>query len=204
MASTKTRDPHQIEVPDEIFTERLILRAPRAGDGTEVNHAVRESLDHLKQWMEWATHVPSIAETEALQHQALNDFMARRQFSFNTYIRPSGTFIGTPALYNIDWSVPKLEIGYWLRAGWEGRGLMTEAVRALIDLAFNTLGMERVEIRSDPRNARSTAIPNRLGFALEGVLRNEKRTPLGTLRDTAVYALVRDSMKLRPANGVSA
>ena len=179
-----------LDVPDRLTTERLLLRAARAGDGVEVNQAIHDSFERLRQWMHWATYRPEAEETEAFERQAEADFLCRSQFTFNAFLRDAGPFIGSIALFNIDWSVPKLEIGYWLRTGYEGRGLMTEAVAALVDLAFATLAMHRVEIRCDPRNQRSAAIPERLGFALEGVLRNEKRTPQGTLRDTAVYARI--------------
>jgi RimJ/RimL family protein N-acetyltransferase len=82
-----------------------------------------------------------------------------------------------------------MAIGYWCRTACVGQGYVTEAVRVLAALAFDTLGAQRVEIRCDVRNARSRAVAERAGFAQEGVQRNEGRTPLGELRDTVVYAL---------------
>lgn len=179
------------DVPATLATERLILRAPHPGDAVEVNRAVRESFERLREWMDWATHLPSLEETEAVHERARAAFAERRELSYSLFLRDGGAFVGKAAIARIDWSVPKAEIGYWLRTRYEGRGLMTEAVAALVDLAFDTLRMRRVEIRCDPRNRRSAAIAERLGFVLEGVLRNERRGPHGGLRDTAVYAIVR-------------
>jgi ribosomal-protein-serine acetyltransferase len=185
----------QRSVPDAVTTERLILRTPTVESAPDVNEAVRESFTQLHQWMHWATQISTLEETAALLGEARADYLSGSGFSFITHLRADGAFIGIPALFNIDWTVPKLEIGYWLRTGFEGRGLMTEAVRALVDLACQTLEMRRIEIRTDPCNKSSAAIPERLGFVLEGILRSEQRNPQGDLRDTSVYALTHQPHK---------
>ena len=105
--------------------------------------------------------------------------------------RASGVFAGGSGLHRIDWSVPRFEIGYWVRARFLGRGYATEAVRAIAERVFGDLGARRVEIRMHAANERSVRVAERAGFALEAVLRNEQRHLDGTLRDTRVYALVR-------------
>jgi ribosomal-protein-serine acetyltransferase len=81
------------------------------------------------------------------------------------------------------------EIGYWIRSEFEGRGLVTRACEALIDFAFDDLGMHRIVIRAGVENSRSRAIPERLGFALEGVLREDGHGSAG-FHDLAVYGLL--------------
>jgi len=87
--------------------------------------------------------------------------------------------------------VPSFETGYWVRSSRARRGYVTEAVRAISDAAFATLGAARVEIRCHDRNERSWRVAERAGFTLEGVLRSERRHLDGSLRDTRVYARVR-------------
>ncbi len=68
---------------------------------------------------------------------------------------------------------------------------MTEAVQGITRFAFRELHARRVEIRCDARNRKSRAIPERLGFTLEGILKNDDLSADGTqLRDTCVYAKI--------------
>ncbi len=102
-----------------------------------------------------------------------------------------GTLIGGTGLHRIAWDVPRFEIGYWRRSGWEGRGLIVEAVRALARVAFEVLSARRVEIRMDARNERSVRVAERAGFTFEGVLRQDALDVAGHGRDTRVYSRVR-------------
>ena len=109
-------------------------------------------------------------------------------------------------MHRIDWSVPRFEIGYWRRSGEQGRGVVSEAVRALARFAFDQLGARRVEIRMSSDNARSRAVAERCGFTLEGVLRQDSLDVRGRPRDTVVYARVRgvEEPALRASRGGAA
>ena len=102
-----------------------------------------------------------------------------------------GELVGGTGLHRIDWTVRKFEIGYWRKTGCEGRGFMTEAVRAMARMAFDALGARRVEIRMDDRNVASWRLAERAGFTLEALLRFDSLTPAGEPRSTRIYARVR-------------
>ena len=181
--------PLLVEVPEELGTARLLLRPPRAGDGSMVNEAVVESIESLRPWMPWADPTPTVEQSEIWCRDGRAAFLARARLPWIMLERHSGAFVGSAGMPRLDWKVPRFEIGYWVRRRFEGQGFVTEAVAALTDLAFGALAARRVEIRVDPRNERSWRVPERLGFVLEGVLRNDERAPDGTLRDTRVYAV---------------
>jgi RimJ/RimL family protein N-acetyltransferase len=181
-------DPLLLDLPNEIVTQRLVLRPPRAGDGAAMNEAIAETLEALQRWMPWATPAPTPDQTEAWCCNSGADFVARRQLPMLFFLRDGGAFVGSSGMPRLDWEVPRFEIGYWVRRRLEGQGYVTEAVGALTRFAFETLGAQRVEIRADERNERSWRVAERLGYRLEGVLRNENRDACG-LRDTRVYAL---------------
>ncbi len=98
--------------------------------------------------------------------------------------------VGSSGLHRINWDIPKFEIGYWCRKRFQGQGYITESTAAITKFAFETLGAKRVEIRCDPKNIRSRRIPERLGFELEGILRNDQLSPSGELRDTMIFAKI--------------
>lgn len=184
-------DRVRIDVPEEFESERLLIRAPRPGDGLELNAAIRESFDDLTQWMPWADHVPEVAETEANVCAAYESYKARTDLRLHLFLKITGVLIGSSGLHRIDWDVPKFEIGYWVRSSYAGQGYITEAVNAIAEFAFGQLGARRVSICMDSRNTRSRMVAERAGFEYEGTLRNDVREPDGRLRDTLVYSKIR-------------
>jgi ribosomal-protein-serine acetyltransferase len=81
------------------------------------------------------------------------------------------------------------EVGYWLDAGFEGRGLVTRAVMAVLDHAFGPLGLHRVELQALTTNTRSRSVAQRLGFTQEDVLREAAAFP-DERRDVVLYGLL--------------
>jgi RimJ/RimL family protein N-acetyltransferase len=174
-------------IPQRFQTERLVLVAPRRGDGQEVSQAVRESFRDLHRWMPWAKQRPTMEETESFCRKAARDIAARQEFPFLLRLRNGDVLVGAAGLVRGDWSVPKFEIGYWLRTKFIGHGYATEAAKALTRFARRHLCVRRLEIRIDPRNARSAAVARRAGFILEAALCQDARDNRGRLRDTQVF-----------------
>src|SRR5829696_7597457 len=116
---------------------------------------------------------------------------------FQTAIVCEGRIVGAVGFRGVDWENRSTSIGYWLDAGHQGRGIMTRAVRALIDHALRDWGLNRVEIRAAPDNRRSRAIPERLGFRQEGLLSEAERVGDRYL-DSVVYAILASAWPLAP------
>ena len=91
--------------------------------------------------------------------------------------------------HRVDWVNRATSIGYWIGAASQGRGIVTEAVRALTSYAFDVWELNRVEIRAATGNGRSAAIPLRLGFVEEGVARQSERHG-DSFKDLAVYSML--------------
>lgn len=177
-------------LPESLESERLLLRCPRAGDARAVLAAIHETFEDLHAWLPWAEQMPTLADQRAHVRESRRRFEAREEFTLYLFEREGGAFVGGSGLHRIDWSVPRFELGYWVRASRHGLGYAREAASALAAAAFEHLGAARVEIRADPENARSRRVAEAAGFELEGILRREGRH-LGSLRDTAVYARIR-------------
>ncbi len=179
------------EIPDSFDSARLTLRSPRPGDGAEVNAAVRDSIAELRPWMQWAQQMSSIEDNEIYAREAHIRFLKREDLPLLLFLKGTNTLVGSSGLHRINWAVPKMEIGYWVRTPYAGQGYITEAVAAITEWSFITLNANRVEIRCDARNARSAAVARRSGFRLEGTLRCEDRCPMtNELRDTLIFARI--------------
>ncbi len=181
--------PMLLEIPDSFQTERLIIRAPRAGDGAAVNEAVRESLAHLRPWMPWADHEPTVDESEESVRRGAARWILREDLWLLLFRKSDGMYVGGSGLHRMNWSIPSFEIGYWVRKSLEGQGYVSEAVAGITDIAFMAISAERVEIRCDTRNERSAAVARRAGYSLEATLHHDARNTDGELRDSYVFGM---------------
>jgi ribosomal-protein-serine acetyltransferase len=184
--------PILLDFPDQIETERLILRAPRTGDGQAVNAAVIESHERLQAWLPSTDDLQTVAENEERLRRQAAKWLLREELWMLLFRKSDGLFVGKGGLHHIDWSVPSFEVGYWVRQSVEGQGYITEAVRGITDFAFGVLMAERVEIRCDPRNERSAAVARRAGYAEEGIIRNDMRERDDSLSSSQVFGMIRE------------
>lgn len=178
------------DFPEEIRTERLLIRAPRPGDGAAVYAAVRDSLPELRQWMPWAAgDLPDETHYEIRVREQRAKFLLREDLWLLIFLKGTNTLAGCSGLHRINWDVPCFEIGYWVRTPFRGNGYITEAVVGIAGFAFDVLEARRVEIRCDALNERSAAVARRAGFEHEATLHNHDRHHLtGLLRDTLIFA----------------
>lgn len=195
-------EPILLDFPDSFETERLLIRAPRAGDGQAMNAAIAESIDNLKRWlpMAWTQNIQTVAETEELVRRWAALWVSREDLRLGLFRKTDGLYVGGCGLHRIDWSVMRFEIGYWIRASLEGQGFIREAVASVTAFAFDILGAERIELRCDRLNERSVAVARRAGYVMEGHLRkNNIIADNSDVRDTLVFSMLRqDYLKIEP------
>lgn len=141
-------------------------------------------------WNAWYTSVPRPDAMAAEIDRRLGLLDAGAMVPF-TVLNTAGSPVGMTTFCNLDPTVPLAEIGYtWYGTSAHRTGLNTEAKLLLLTHAFEAWGCARVEFRTHRLNTRSRRAIERLGAQLEGVLRQHKRMPDGTLRDTVVYAIL--------------
>lgn len=177
-----------VVIPMEIHTERLLLRAPQAGEGQAVFEAVRESAAEMQSWIDWVDDWHSPERVEEIAYRCRVWFYNQETFTWRVYLRETGRFIGTVELHSIDWDIPRAEVGYWQRTSAAGHGLMTEAVDKITTLALTEWGFKRLQALCDARNTRAICLAERVGFVREGVLRSYEHDAAGELCDILVLA----------------
>ncbi len=176
-------------VPTRLETERLIIRCPELSDVPFDFQAIKESLNELKPWMPWANDDYTIETCEEAIRGAIARFLTKEDFRMLFFDKGTKRLIGSTGFHRINWKVPRFEIGYWCRTSETGKGYVTEVVRALSKLAFETLNAARVEICCDDLNVKSAAVAERCGYTLEGIMKNDERNTKGELCSTRIYAL---------------
>ncbi len=190
-------DPLLIELPQALVGDRVVVRPWRAGDGPALYEATQESLEHIAPWLPWGPVHDSPESSEKFVRRWSARWDLREDLPMGIWNKSSGRFLGGCGLHRIDWDVRSFEIGYWVRVSQTGHGYITEAVRLLTTLCFDSLNANRVFIRVVVENERSKAIPKRLGFVEEGILRNSIADPEGNPRNIQVFALTPEDWKNR-------
>jgi len=162
------------------------LRLLERSDARELHALIQANHAHLDRWMAWSPS-QTLAQTRQFIEQT------RKQLAdgngFQAAIVRGGRIVGMVGFHGVDWSNRNTSIGYWLAQSAQGRGTMTAAVRALLELAFGQWRLNRVEIRLDVENERSRALAERLRFQREGTLR-QAMLLAGAFRDDVVYSLL--------------
>ena len=155
--------------PEWIETERLVLRRELSNDAVAIADAIARNRTRLLPWMGWATdEAAQVATQIARISEAGEQWDAGEMFDYGIFDRVDGLFMGKIGLHRrIGPHV--MELGYWLDTGAEGRGVITEATARLVREALDMDGISRVEIHCDEANARSRAVPERLGFVLDRI-----------------------------------
>jgi [ribosomal protein S5]-alanine N-acetyltransferase len=185
MPDRATRDQPVRDQP-ALETPRLVLRPFVAADAAAVQalagaRAVAETTLHIphpypdgaaESWI--ATHAPAWAAGTLATYAVVD--------------AADGTLRGAVGL-TIAPAHARAELGYWIGVPWWGRGLATEAARALVDFGFARLALHRVQARHLTRNPASGRVMQKLGMRFEGVQREAMRKA-GRFEDTAMYAVL--------------
>lgn len=188
--------PILIDFPDVIETHRLSIRPCKPGDGLVVHEAIKTSIKTLADWMPFAQKEQTIEEIEEGIRESYAQFILRKDFRLHIYKKETGEFAGSTGFHRMNWNTGSVEIGYWGVSTHGRNGYITEAVKELTRFAFEHFAANRVEIRCDELNMSSRRIPERLGYAMEGILRHNSLSADGKeLRNTCVYSVLKDEWK---------
>lgn len=164
-------------------TELKLLEPRHASELFVLIHRNRE---HLREWLPFPDQTKSVEDSQRFIEGRIKALARGRGLTLGIWHQ--GQLAGLVSVRLHPFS-RRGEIGYWL--GWEfqGKGLITQACRALIEYAFEELNLHRVEIHCASRNRRSRAVPERLGFRKEAVLREACWTAQG-MDDLVIYGLL--------------
>ena len=168
--------------------EQIELALLEKRHATRVFELTDSSRDYLKQWLPWVDFTQTVADSEKFIDTARKQYFDNNGFQLGIVYNKE--IVGLIGLHWIDWGNKRTSIGYWLGEGYQGNGIMTRAVQGLTTYCFEELGLNRIDIRVVPTNHKSRAIPERLGYKLEGIQRQYEILN-GEFFDHNMYGIVK-------------
>ncbi len=178
--------------PSEYQSGSLTIRAYRPGDGAALQAASVSSYEHLRPWMPWASRDQTVEQSEAHCRRFLGAYLQNQDYALGIWL---GDELAGGTGFHLRGRAHTsgyAEIGMWISAAQAGRGLGTQALRAMLVWGFSDAwGWERLEWRCDTRNLASARVAEKNGLALEGTLRGDARDVAGELRDTHIFGMLR-------------
>jgi RimJ/RimL family protein N-acetyltransferase len=176
---------------DVILEDEIVLLRPL--QATDIDNLLNISINEPETWEYSLVRANGKENLENYIQIALKARENKTEFPFIVFDKKTGKYAGSTRFYDINLAFKTLQLGYtWYGKDFRGTGLNKHCKYLLLQFAFETLGMERVEFRADNNNARSIAAMKSIGCKVEGVLRSHMPTFGSDLRrDSIVLSILR-------------
>lgn len=178
--------------PAKIILANALLKRRSPQDIYSAFECIDSDRERLREFLPWVDFTKSVENQRWYVGECMKDWDNGTLFDFGIFT-PADEYIGSIGIHNIKWDNDTCELGYWLHSKHEGKGHISAAISAIEKILFEK-GFNRIEIRCDPKNKKSAAVPQRNGFTFEGILR-QNTVFRGQYRDTAVYAKIKADLK---------
>ena len=177
-----TGTPFQLNINQDLY-----LRKATPHDAAALYQIIDSERTYLREWLPCIDKTTHVSATE-LYIQSITIMNAATDLLFVMVYQE--TIAGLISFKSIDNYNKKLEIGYWLSEKLQGKGIVQRSCKTLISYAFEQMGMNRIQIKVGVGNYKSSNIPKKLNFTLEGIQR-EGELLNGKYHDLEVYSLLR-------------
>ena len=135
----------------------------------ELFDLIEDNREYLREWLPWLDNNRYLQNT--IDYIKISQFQYERNETVQFVLLYKGKIAGVIGFHRIDWMNRSTSIGYWIGERYQGSGLVTKSCASVLDYSFGTMGLHRIEIRCATENLKSQAIPKRLGFKEEGLIR---------------------------------
>lgn len=157
-------------MPTFAISEDLSLATLEPRHAEDLFRLTDRNRTYLRRWLPWLDGIRLVEDTRGFIRAT--QAQTRENNGLQAVILSRGQVVGVVGHHQVDWRNRASALGYWVGEEFQGQGLVTAACRRLIAHSFEILGLHRLEIRCAVENRRSRAIPERLGFRLEGRFRD--------------------------------
>lgn len=154
---------------------------------------LKKNKDQVGKWLVWVDRINAVEDVE----QLIEEFNQRNKKGegMNFGIWKESTLIGYISFAHIDKNNSIARLAYWLDSDCQGKGIISKSCVMLIDYGFNRLNLNMIEIHCADGNEKSRAIPERLGFTKERIIKNSELIRGGSLVDNYVYVISKQEWK---------
>ncbi len=190
-------DKMLLDIPDRIETERLYLRPYQAGDGPMYYAASLRNQEHLARYESGNVlyQLRDDEHAEATVRALSAAWIARNSFFMGVFEKDSDDWAGQIYIGPTNWDLPEFSIGYAVDVNHEGKGYITEAVKATLCFIFEHLQAHRVRSDCADTNSRSYRVLERCKFTREGHYRENKKNPDGSFHGDLQYGLLKSEFE---------
>lgn len=184
---------HKKSLPEEVVAERVYLRKHSLETAPTMFEYVDSDGERLGKFLPWVEHTKTLYDEMSYIKMTHEKWSEGSLFDYSIFETENDNYVGNVGLHTISWENDRCEIGYWILGKFEGKGLMSAAVSALEKTCFE-IGFNRVEIRCSSLNLKSASVPERLGYKLDGTLRQDS-IEQGKYRDTLVFSKLKTEVQ---------
>lgn len=181
-----------LQIDTALLTKRTVVRRFREQDGQLLYRLVQKNYsfleDHFTTSLEKAN---SLSNAEFFVREMLSNWLLQKSYSFGIWEGEKADLIGVVRITNINWRVPTGELSFFIDYDHSGKGMMTEAMGAILAFAFRQLEIEKLYVRTAMDNYASQRVVRKWGFRREGDLRDAFRKLSGALIDVMLLGLSR-------------
>lgn len=186
----------------KIETERLIIRCYQPEDARKLHEAVTLSVDHLSPWMPWINQEAGGIEGKLDRIRTFRgEFDLGKDYVFGIFNKAETKLIGSTGLHTRAGEGAR-EIGYWISAEFLKQGFALESVSALVKTGFEMEALSRIEIHCNVENIASQAIPKKLGFKMEAILKSNSPDAVEFTRENMIWSLLKVDYDHNPVRRV--
>ncbi|MCB0639749.1 MAG: GNAT family N-acetyltransferase [Lewinella sp.] len=186
-------NPKLFNIDTALISSRTVVRRFREGDGESFYKLVQGNTMYLEDHFPFLVEQVNSADAgEAFIRRKLAEWLLQESFSFGIWRREEADLVGYIHLFELDWSVPRAEVSYFLDQEQAGKGLMTEVLARIVQFSFRQLRLNKLALRTLVDNYPSQRLARKVGFRREGDLRGEFAKPSGALFDLMLFGLTRE------------
>ncbi|WP_114778328.1 GNAT family N-acetyltransferase [Botryobacter ruber] len=184
---------------ERLETRHLILRPYQQGDENDFMQLLSENMPMMvPAFSTRPVQVRTLEDARNMVQQLRADWDNRKVFEFGVWLKDQEKYIGDISLKNLDYKIPKAELGMYFAAWATNKTHAQQALEAIVAFAFNTLVLNKVYIRCTNANAFIGELAEACGFIKEGILRSDyKGADSEELLDLSYYGMTREDFELK-------